>query len=473
MKTVDISIPYNYSFRSDKKVKAGVLNFEQSLWMETIACLAYHPQIQKKIDDIYQNDKLRFTPYFGVNYLGLDPYFYSFPTDIVIFIKKLSAIFQSLPPVENHKFLIGLIKEGYKRYVEFSQEQKGTFSILQFTNSLTKRTERSKVSEGHVNLAVGMVLYYRYHDKLYKVHQDPICEVMLHNMAKDNEIIEIKHNLQSIRSKEIEKEAFQLYEKYIGKKIPRKQLLDDILNEIEYKSVQLHKEEFHKNGIDHNLIYSDGLNRYLKPLTSALYNQGFNEFYIWENLEYTREDYLDFYVQFKSQVRNYRLKEENFEMSFSTHLVLFGLLKQYQKVSNVLFKELQRDDFSAIEAQKQELLKSKQDFLKEKEQIVKETEQLLRKETVYQEEIKRLNKKVKELKCKEQDNEKLKREVVALREYVFTENQLEEIAEGDIEVSSIEKLQQLETKNGFVWGTCSLCTKNERSIPFNSYRISR
>lgn len=443
MKTWHLEFPLPYKYKRKNDVVEKTLNVERQLLLNSIVILAFHDSIRKKIDEDYSKDKARYNSFLNEDYMESYDYFLSHPPQYAVYMKKIMAMYLAQPEEKRYTFMRDYIKFGYKRIYDMVAAAPEPFSVGQVILQLSKM----KISAGEHNNLIGLSLYIRFCEKKYSIINDAALTTTIENfVTNDTPIEEARHDqfhLDDIQTQQ----AFKMYESIIGKKIPRTQTMDTLLDDIESHAAVLAKKEGYDLTKDFEKIYDMGIYKPLKCLLRIAFGIGIHDLYISYNVPYPREEYLMFYAQFLNFVNRGNATIDEFDYYFSAHLILYSMQTHYKKVAESYLELVENDEDAKLDEKKKELSAQEAAFMAKKAEDTRKMEQLSEENNMLKARILELERQVKRNEQKEVTEKQLANEVLALREYVFDnenskpEEKIEEGYENAVEMLNNKQLK--------------------------------
>jgi len=429
-----------------KHFKDESYSLKDSIIAHTISALALHMQLQDKIDADFEKDKKTFYELFLKNECSYTPFFHLFPATDEVRMIKLSSMYVLYEKQESglgRKLLLSFIKDGYKRVFDYVHQR----SVLSIESLLAFYTERQKepVAEPFQTLIAAVALFIGYPDKeIVKVSFDPVLKSVLYNMNYFDSAMK-QNGPFAEEKKKHELTSLSSFQKAMGFKLGKNDLLDFIWSKHEnHISKSLTKKE--KNLLiskgDFQALYSKGLYKYWKPLTSLLRVNDINDMNF-SLIPITRDDVNSIYTVFKTSQDIGRLEEDDFDFFLVSSLVILMMIKHYE-----LLRKGYLDMFELSSGKEEIQLQSS--WFEEKAILIGKQALLEKEIALLKEKTKAQEEEILELKREKRDNsfernelQFLKKEVISLREYIFSKEEERNEFEHDVQNDAIEQLQKV------------------------------
>ena len=329
---------------------------------------------------------------------------------------------------EEHSFLTNYIKKGYKRYFDYVELQ-NNFDWDMFAKFIIDREEEiSEIKRSNII----MVVMYLLGDRIDYSHD--FVRNKLENLVRDFYVIPNGDESFQEKFDKLETSRIQKLNKVLGFKIKKSIIIDELIsNHREYLIRQF--PVFEKNKIKWNqeniFDYTSkmGLIRYYIPLTDILKELTYNFFNFSGNCRLTRKELIAIDGLFEFYKKDGRLQDKDYEFFLAASINLMMMVKHYRELSEIYFKKISQEQEIIFE--KNKLQQEKVDIRKEKALL---EEELLRMQKLLEDKDKQnfeLEKSIKTIKAEVVEHKALKKEIVALREYVFCQD--EEIIEEEPE----------------------------------------
>lgn len=435
-------------FKLDKNVDVTIIidnkkrNLNEFRLMEVgaMVAIAFYKPLWNEIDSIYKEHEVECINAYRNSDFSKMNFYKLFTAQIENILIKVASIYAWKETMgEEDKWMMYCLKKGYKRYVDYVQRSP-YFDWEEFANYAKKRNPN--FNELKLDLCLYVAIYTLGENFDF---DDPLSETLLQKVISYFLLDFNKHkffgNIESY-----ETELDERLKKILGFSIKKNiNFLKMSEKQKEYliEYYQITDDEDAKKIFDNNRLYSS-----LHVLDYIISYHGYDPKIFKENTEITKKDLLIFYRLFKFMKEENQITDEYFELFLTACLNHHMMTKQYRILSDY-YKDLRK---------------------KEEELLLKETEISREKGEIYQTKLKTssvINNLKKELSLKEErilelerllkQNEQdqkefhsLKQEVVALREYVFqNQQQYEQQEDTSIELdTSLLKKQKIAVIGG-------------------------
>ena len=268
-----------------------------------------------------------------------------------------------------------------------------------------------------------------------------------------------------------QQKAFSKYQELLGAKVPKAQTLTSFFAQLQAKLMR-ELEPNLKRTIKDNLshLYNQSLNRTYKTMTEFLRTFYIEDSYYIQDISLTREEYLQLYAVFNRSLQLERIKEEEFDLFFSSSLLLMVMCKHYHRLSDVFFeqnREIDADKKAREEADTQ-IRNEREKLQQEKLNFEAEKKNLLSQLTSLQQQLSEKERALKIAKEENQISEEEKEELRVLRDFVFNLNKDENgnHREDIVVENAIQQLQQMELKIAVFGGPPRLHQRMKEAFRF-------
>lgn len=415
------------------------IDFAFVLKIHTIFAIGIHGQLKEEIDTLY-NERIedalvayRNSPLYN------HPSFRSFVATDEKMIIKVAALYSMYElKQEGRSFLLKMVNKGYKRIVDYVR--RNPIINMDHLSSFLKERSSDYLPDMHLFIQTGVAMYIAGANCISPKESFAI-EIVKELCGNVSKYINTDNVFESERSKN-ELSALRKFQELTQVKFARSENMDALIARIE----EHHSKEA-KNKVRAKItndtfqwVYRQTFVRYQKPLSSIMRIYGLNDFNFYSKTKITREEYTDIYTLFLDSIQKERVKEEDFEVILVASFLLVVLVKQYKELRNAYIEEEGESIFKIVDELNR--LKNRNEQLKTAEQVHKTKSSELESKVKDQEEyIKNLERQLREKEHAITSDESLRKEVIALREHVFSEENEFTIADDTVEKPNIEHLK--------------------------------
>lgn len=454
------------------KIKDETINLYDNGWMQAsvLIAIAGRKPLWDEINDEYlQHEKEAVVAYRNSNLYEL-PILKTLTTPVkVMSIKAFSlyALYQQQGTEE--AFLEQKIKKAFNRYVNYLSSST-TFHWVALMNYIEEREPELTETEKHdIFMVVMYLLGEQAPAHMTNIYGQSIMSNVIQNMKITASGDEVFHR----KKERIEKEALQAISKTLGFKMPKVMNVDKLIGNHESYLIKNELTPAEKktiaNNDDYHLLYVKGLYRYFKPLTAIMRDMNLNDFNFLATVEVTRDELVRVYAMFDSAVELGRITKEEWEMYFVSSLIILMLGKHYHQLSDFYLdamKEKEEKILSTHEEKEQET-----NWRKERERLHQDNNELERKIQHQDAYILELEKKLKQKEIEIKEEESLKKEVVALRNYAHQhQEEIPDVTTNDVAEVTLLKDWAKEHRAVVFGGHPNLVNKLKSEMPTMEYR---
>lgn len=421
-------------YKSPKEIEH--IDFYFVLTLHVICGIGTHKQLKDEIESIYNENLSSAITAYRESPLFNHPFFHSFvATDEKMIIKVASNYAMYEKEQKGREFLLRMIHKGYKR-IEDYMSRINLINMDHLTSFLKERSPEY-LPDSHMFTQIAIALYIGGQKSVN--HKGEFTIEMIKELSRSVCHVINGDSVFVDRSKN-EFEALRKFQSIFNVKIDRTQNADALIEKIEhFHGIQLRKRPDVQRDF-HNHLYKQSFSRYQKPLSLMMRLQGLNDTHFYANTTMSREEFTDIYTSFQDALQKERVKEEEFELFTVACFLLIVLIKQYKHLRHDYIDKEYEDTFAIV--QENNKLKAKNDELRNADQIyrdrISELEAKLEKQDEY---IASLERKVKEQEGSVKEDELLRQEVLALREYVFSEENEVDLTEDITQDIKIDHLK--------------------------------
>lgn len=453
MKMDDMNLVLKYDGKEIDIVK------EKWIDIAVVTAIASHELLWDELNQLYYDNELACVKAYQESTYYERPVYQTHTAEIKDMIIKTISIYAWRG--ESEEFLLQFIKKGYKRYYDYVESNPIVDWNVFMRYMLEREADESEVRRRNVAMVVLYLTMKR------RVASNPssvaiIRETVL-NMVQDYLIIPNGDKEFYKRVEQFSKKGLQQLTDVFGFKISREINLDALFQKHENILInRIPKTTIRKPDVNvFDVLYAMGLYRYYKPLTTMIRNERYNDMNFIANTVITREELLTIHGIFEVSKEAGRLKDEEYEVFLVAAMMILMLIKHYRGLS----------EFYAEKTKKEQELLIKNEQVKAEEKRVKEEknsseEEIKRLKKLLDEKDERINQLEKQLKNKEVEignNEHEKRELQALRDYVFRHENEQEIIE-DIAIE-FDANELKEKKIAIIGGHQRWQNKIKQAIP--------
>lgn len=443
------------------------LSVSNAIVSYVIVAIAKHPMCQAKIRKEYEQDRRRYEEINKNNKYAFTHVFDSFPAVESHHMNKLSQMYNAQPDNNKDEFLIGYIKHGYNRVIQYV-ERHPVLNIGQFADFHQSR-ESTHLSEAKHHYMTALLIFVSWkYGKLIANQSSKENAVLIENIAT-NLISNESSTKKSLELDDVgKKRAMNAFQSAFGAKVKKEQAIDHIIYKLEEKALnQLTKDEKKKylSGEDVSVLYKQDNYKHFKNFTSLVRLYGLNDINYLDNVHLKNEEYYNIYSIFEYLVKQERIDKNDFPMFMSAALVIHTLVSHYKNLRKAYFEqeeELNNNRAVAIENKEDslELERNKNAFEKEKQTLQERI-------TFLEKELKEAQRREEKL-LKQQEKELLNKQEVMeeneeLKKALFIEEEPLEESEVTQEEDIIEKVKNL--KLAVVGGHSKYHTKLKEEFP--------
>ncbi|PGK52049.1 hypothetical protein CN918_30120 [Priestia megaterium] len=441
------------------------IRVEDIIVTHVIVAIAKHQKCQELIRKNYELDRQTFES--KTNIYPYSHVFDSFPAVEAHDMHKLARMYQAKNSKEKDNFLIGYIKQGYNRVIQYA-ERHPVLEIEHFDNFHRGR-ESSHVSEAETHQMIALLVFisWKYNKKI--ASKTPKGDALILSNLAINLLTKDRTLRKQIKLDEDGKRrAMNAYQSYFDNKLKREQAVDHMVNLMEIKALKnLPRAEQQKyfSGGNPNLVYKQDIYRYFKNFTPLMNLNGFNDFNYLDKVYLSNEHYYDIFSVFQYLVKAERIKQNEFPMFMSVSMVIHTLTHHYHVLKKAYFeqeKELDNNRALAVEVKEdsQQLERDKSNFEKEKRSLEERI-------TFLENELKESHKREEKLRKEQEKETAVKQEIAeeneVLKKVLFKEDELLDISESTPEEDIIKKLTNL--KVVVIGGHTNYHTKLKEKLP--------
>lgn len=410
------------------------IDFYFVLTLHVVCGIATNEHLKSEIDSLYNENLTSAILAYQKSPLYNHPFFRSFVATDEKKIIKVASLYAMYEIEQNgREFFLRMLNKGYKRIVDYV-ERTTVLNMNSFTDFLKNRSV-DHLADTHMYIQIGIGLYIG--GEQWVNNKDQLAVEMIKGLVSNVQDV-INGDIVFSKRNENELAALRKFNTVFHVKIARTENADALIDKIE----SFHGSQIRDKNIDsfYDKLYKQSFSRYQKPLSLMLRLHGLNDTNFYADTSLSREEFIDIYTSFQIVLEKERVKEDDFEFFSVACFLLIVLVKQYNNLRHEYIDKEYEENFALV--QENNALKTKNDELRNADQIyrdrIAELEAKLEQQNGY---IQSLEKKVKEQESSIQEDALLRQEVLALREYVFREENEVDLSEDITQETKIDHLK--------------------------------
>lgn len=397
--------------------------FDLDLRMHLIVALGSKTALHSEIDAIYRQNELYYYNAYKESIYYNYPLFSTFTTMKAEYMKKATGIVQADYNNNSNTNIFRLIKKGYKAAWNYVKDR-DTVDINDFLISWLKHNDgKGRVSEIDIFNTAGIAIYlcirtlktYSFDIEFQSLLYRFLAEIQINSHWE-----KYRFNDQTILQHR--KEIDELYKTF---HIPKKngQLLGSILNNINVADIKVMPETIlaqHKYENLRRLSYKRGISRYIGALTDWFKAIGINELDIFSDFTVDIKDLDKLFLEYLIAKNENNIPEENKELFVIALLYILCLAKEYKKTKDGYLNDLKETMYRDLSNLQNELAQREVDLNRRERQLINDRLKCDAEIKALQNDLSYMKKQLERLKEKLTEREKDQKELIALREYVFS-----------------------------------------------------
>lgn len=424
---------------------------------ELIVALGEVKHLEPEINRIYsKNESEYFKSYFNSEF-RLEKLFFSFTTEKEQRLQKIAGIVLSELKKEenilenNNSYVLQLIKKGYRESWNYFKKNRKE-EVIDLDAFVTIFPNKKGKSESIVNRVIYscivLIFLCAIDDKGVDISEKLAFGIRLRRF--DKSIEDRLKESKRIENHSLDKTFFETFKEKIGLKQQSYLTLEKIYEYvIKQRQSEVDKNLFIKPDETEKHLGREGLLRYFILSQQPLHFFEINDWDLLVETKFSKKELENIFKIIHFNYKKYNLDEKELDMYLVFTLYLIALVKEYKHTREKFINPIQEKYLATIEQKKREY----EDALNYVNDLRKELNRNLEKNKSKEKEFNKtieqlrieLNKKDKEINRLKQlisQSKKNKKELIALREYMFneqTKNDFKE-TENDINTDEINKI---------------------------------
>lgn len=383
-----------------------------------LIALGSNKSLHDEIDRVYTSNKLEFYNVYRNSRYNNNRLFYSFPTSYTERMIKVTGIFCWCYAEQQYEVITKLIKVGYQKVWNFYSNNEVIY-LDDFCSHMFNSTQKfNKTTEQELVGIVSVMLFLCYNSGK-KCELESLGDSIQLRFNKDYNF-EYGFSVLNELSAQYKEKIKELREVYWLSSKSKCKTLNQLLDSIEIKVIK--ESKFHDNKSNR----SKSINNYAEIFLSCFKDFGINADVLTEGLTLTLSDFDRFSEAFYRQQSDGSLKDEECDFFIITCLFIKALVVEYENTRKIYLTNAKEDNYLDTLKLKMEIEEKLELFHKEKVNFKSEIERLEDSALNYQNDAIRWQREATRIQQELNQTDLDKKELLALREYIFEQQTLSE-----------------------------------------------
>jgi hypothetical protein len=397
--------------------------FDIDIRLHLIIALGSKTFLHSEIDEIYRQDELKYYNAYKESVYYKSPIFSMFTTMNAERMHRVAGIVQADYNNNSNTNIFRLIKKGYKAAWNYVKSR-DLIDINDFLISWLKRNGgMERVAEIDI-FNTASVLIYLCLKTLKKYSFDSEFKSSLYRFFTETQV-NCHWEKYSFNDEAILQHRKEIDELYMTFHIPKKngQLLDSILSNINVAEIKVMPEtrltQCEYSNLSH-LSFKRGISRYIGALSGWFKTLGINNMDIFSDIKVNVKDLDKLFLEYLIAKNENNIPEENKELYVIATLYIQCLAKEYKKTKDVYLNDCKETMYYNLTNLQNELAQKEDDITKRESKLINEKLKLEEENKTLQNELEYAKRQIVRLEGKLVEKEKDQKELLALREYMFS-----------------------------------------------------